>query len=430
MSVCDQRARDERPLLEERRQNPQNDIVSSVATAEVDSERLTVEELCMFWLLLTVAATRPLETPSGGIIALLQHGLWKPLAVDVAAGRREVDQKITGELARYISPVMTFRRTATRDVESDGQQVRAGDKVVLWYGAANRDPKHYDDPHRLDLDRDNTYHLGFGIGPRFCLGTRLARLQISTLLTELLTRFPDMRLDGEPTWVGSTFINGIEHLPVKVTQPTSTMDRTSALQMLALAATGPDRLAVICDDGQQLTYGELADRAVRLAGALRGLGLDEGSVVAILHENAPAYLEIAWACRLAAIYHVTLNTNLGADEIAYILNDSGAEAIIASANLSATSALDAIEASRLRHRVLRTATGTGSAGPPTRRCSRRRRRSSATPPSRATSCRTPRGRPAAARPARRRTFALHRSTTRLRSCGRSRCCGWAPPWWS
>jgi cytochrome P450 len=204
-------------IFEERRLRPQNDIVSSLATAEVDGEHLTVEEFCMFWLLLIVAGNETTRNSlSGGIIALLQHDLWKGLAAEVAAGTRNVDQTVTDELVRFVSPVMTFRRTATRDVVLDGQQVRAGDKVVLWYGAANRDPAYFTAPHTLDLDRDPNPHLGFGVGPHFCLGTRLARLQISTMLTELLLRFPDLRLDGDPTWVGSTFINGVEHLPAKV----------------------------------------------------------------------------------------------------------------------------------------------------------------------------------------------------------------------
>jgi cytochrome P450 len=204
-------------IFEERRQNPQNDIVSSLATAEIDGERLTVEEFCMFWLLLIIAGNETTRNSlSGGIIALLQDGQWKSLAAEVAAGTRNVDQTVTDELVRYVSPVMCFRRPATRDVVLGGQQVRAGDKIVLWYGAANRDPEVFTDPQLLDLDRDPNPHLGFGIGPHFCLGTRLARLQISTMLTELLTRFPDLQLDGEPTWIGSTFINGVEHLPVKV----------------------------------------------------------------------------------------------------------------------------------------------------------------------------------------------------------------------
>ncbi len=204
-------------IFAERRAEPRNDIVSSLATAEVDGEQLTVEEFCMFWLLLIVAGNETTRNSlSGGIIALLERGLWKDLATEVAAGSRNVDQTITDELVRFVSPVMNFRRTATRDVVLGGQQVRAGDKVVLWYGAANRDPKVFADPHTLDLDRDPNPHLGFGIGPHFCLGTRLARLQISTMLTELLVRFQDLTLDGDPTYVGSSFINGVERLPVKV----------------------------------------------------------------------------------------------------------------------------------------------------------------------------------------------------------------------
>lgn len=128
---------------------------------------------------------------------------------------------------------------------------------------------------------------------------------------------------------------------------------TEALRTLAIAATDPDRAAIICDNGETVTYGELAVRATRLAGALRGLGLVEGDVVAILHENAPAYLEIAWACRLAALYHVALNTSLGAEEVGYILGDSGAVALIASGNVPVTAALTAESAPSVRHRLLR-----------------------------------------------------------------------------
>lgn len=126
----------------------------------------------------------------------------------------------------------------------------------------------------------------------------------------------------------------------------------NAVEMLAIAPVDPDKLAIVCDDGQQVTYGELADRAVRLAAALRRHGLGEGDVLAILHENGPAYLEIAWACRLAAIYHVTLNINLGAEEIDYILGDSGAKAVIASANLPVADDLDLSGIERLDYSAL------------------------------------------------------------------------------
>jgi fatty-acyl-CoA synthase len=130
----------------------------------------------------------------------------------------------------------------------------------------------------------------------------------------------------------------------------------AALQALPTAATDPDKTAVICDNGESITYGELAERAARIAGALRAHGVREGDVVAILHENAPAYLEIAWACRLAAVYHVTLNTHLGVEEIAYILNDSGASAVIASANLPVAAELGSVDVPRVQHRLVRNGT--------------------------------------------------------------------------
>jgi cytochrome P450 len=203
-------------IFEERRKSPRNDIVSSLATAEVDGERLTVEEFCMFWLLLIVAGNETTRNSlSGGVVALLENGLWGHLAARAAAGGT-ADQTVTDELVRFVSPVMHFRRTATRDHELAGQLIRAGDKVVMWYGAANRDPKVFADPHRLDLNRAQNPHLGFGIGPHFCLGTRLARLQISTMLDELLLRFPNLALDGDPIRVASTFISGFERVQVMV----------------------------------------------------------------------------------------------------------------------------------------------------------------------------------------------------------------------
>ncbi|GAB3761004.1 fatty-acyl-CoA synthase [Nocardioides ginsengisegetis] len=127
----------------------------------------------------------------------------------------------------------------------------------------------------------------------------------------------------------------------------------AALQAIPTSGTDPDRPAIICTNGETVTYAELAERAARLAGALRELGLAEGDVVAILSENSPAFLEIAWACRLAALYHVVLNTSLVADEVDYILNDSGAIALIASTKVASTRTLDPSGTPAIRHRILR-----------------------------------------------------------------------------
>src|SRR5262249_2100869 len=119
------------------------------------------------------------------------------------------------ELLRYVSPVHQFRRTATRDVTVGDQPVRAGDKVVIWFSAANRDDTMFADPHRLDLLREPNPHVAFGTGPHFCLGAHLARLEMSEMLRQLRERAPSL-IVGAPTRVASNFINGVAHLPAQL----------------------------------------------------------------------------------------------------------------------------------------------------------------------------------------------------------------------
>ena len=114
-----------------------------------------------------------------------------------------------------MSPVQHFRRTATRDTVLGDQHVRAGDKVVIWFGAANRDPTVFPDPHRLDLRREPNPHVAFGVGPHFCLGAHLARLETAEMLRRLVAAAPALEVGG-PVRVASNFINGIAHLPARV----------------------------------------------------------------------------------------------------------------------------------------------------------------------------------------------------------------------
>ena len=198
-------------MADDRRAHPRDDIVSRIVTAEVDGERLTDTEFQMFWLLLVVAGNETTRNAvSGAVVALNEHGLWSWLAEHP----EHLDTAVE-ELLRYVTPVHQFRRTATRDATLGDQEVRAGDKVVMWFGAANRDPSVFADPHRLDLQRDPNPHVAFGIGPHFCLGAHLARLEAAEMLRHLLRHAPDMTI-GEPTRVASNFINGIAHLPVRV----------------------------------------------------------------------------------------------------------------------------------------------------------------------------------------------------------------------
>jgi cytochrome P450 len=201
-------------MADDRRANPRDDIVSRIVNAEVDGKRLTDTEFQMFWLLLVVAGNETTRNAvSGAVVALHEHGLWTWLAEHP----EHLDTAVE-ELLRYVAPVQQFRRTATADTVLGDQHVRAGDKVVIWFGAANRDPATFFDPHHLDLQRDPNPHVAFGIGPHFCLGAHLARLETSEMLRNLLLHAPDMTV-GEPTHVASNFINGIGRLPVRVTAP-------------------------------------------------------------------------------------------------------------------------------------------------------------------------------------------------------------------
>jgi cytochrome P450 len=119
------------------------------------------------------------------------------------------------EMVRWATPVMTFRRTATRDVELHGVPVAEGDKVVLLYSSANRDERVFTAPERFDIDRDPNPHVGFGGGgPHFCLGFFLARTQLRSIFDELLHRLPDLEV-GEPELVPGSFIHGIKRLPCR-----------------------------------------------------------------------------------------------------------------------------------------------------------------------------------------------------------------------
>ncbi|HEX5946368.1 MAG TPA: cytochrome P450 [Acidimicrobiales bacterium] len=198
-------------MAEDRRAAPRDDIVSRIVTAEVDGERLTDDEFQMFWLLLVVAGNETTRNGvSGSVVALHEHDLWSWLATHLEHLPTAVE-----ELLRYVSPVQHFRRTATGDVVLGDQRVRAGDKVVIWFGAANRDPDVFTDPHRLDLLRDPNPHLALGVGPHFCLGAHLARLEMTEMLRSLLAVAPDLTI-GEPGRIASNFINGVHDLAVSV----------------------------------------------------------------------------------------------------------------------------------------------------------------------------------------------------------------------
>jgi cytochrome P450 len=149
-----------------------------------------------------------------GTLALAEHpDEWERLRAD-----RSLIPSATEELLRFSSPVWFFRRTATRDVTVRDVDIAAGDKVIVWFAAGNRDPDHYPDPHTLDLARNPTDHLTFGRGgPHQCLGAHLARLELRVYLEELVERVERIEPAGEPVRQRTNFTNGLKRLPVRVT---------------------------------------------------------------------------------------------------------------------------------------------------------------------------------------------------------------------
>jgi cytochrome P450 len=203
-------------LGRQRAAQPTDDLTSALINTEVDGDRLTGQELGSFFVLLVVAGNETTRNAiSHGMKALCdypeQRTVW-------AADFERVAPSAVEEIVRWATPVIHFRRTATRDTEIGGQPIRAGEKVVLWYCSANRDEAVFDDPFRFDVRRDPNDHVGFGgPGPHFCLGAHLARRQITVMFRELFRRLPDLHVAGEPQRLLSFFINGIKHLPCAFT---------------------------------------------------------------------------------------------------------------------------------------------------------------------------------------------------------------------
>jgi cytochrome P450 len=131
--------------------------------------------------------------------------------------RPELLETGVDEIVRWVTPVMQSRRTATRDLELGGQKIRENDKVVIYYGSANRDPRAFAQPDRFDVERDPNPHVGFGIGVHYCLGASLAKLEMRVMFEELLRRLPDLELAGPVARLRSNFINGTKSMPVRFT---------------------------------------------------------------------------------------------------------------------------------------------------------------------------------------------------------------------
>jgi cytochrome P450 len=206
-----------RELARQRRGGDGTDLVSRlVNTTPRDGVPLTPQDFDNYFLLLVVAGNETTRhTITHSMLALLQHP--EQLA------RLQEDPSLipaaVEEFLRWASPVYHFRRTATRDVELGGRQIKEGDKVVMWFASGNRDEEVFGDPYDFDVTRTGNDHVTFGKGsPHLCLGNLLARTEIRVMFEELIPRIADVRLAGDVPRVRSNFVNGIKKLPVEVTR--------------------------------------------------------------------------------------------------------------------------------------------------------------------------------------------------------------------
>lgn len=203
-------------LGRQRRADPREDLVTSLVQARVECDALSDQEVGSFFQLLVTAG---IETTGTAIAHGMLHLARNPNERE--RWRKDFDAiapAAVEEIVRVATPVVSFRRTATRDVELHGKRIRQGDKVVMWYASGNRDETVFEEPWRFDVTRDPNDHVGFGGGgPHFCLGAYLARREIAIMFRELLRRIPDIEFTGEPERMSTVFLHGFHRMPCRFT---------------------------------------------------------------------------------------------------------------------------------------------------------------------------------------------------------------------
>lgn len=202
-----------RELLLRRRVDPKPDLLSAIAHARVDGELLRDEYLDGSWLLIVFAGNDTTRNTISGTMKLLTDF---PEQKRLLLEHPELLSRAVDEFTRMISPVIYMRRTTACDTELAGQRIGEGEKVVMYYGAANRDDPVFEDPDRLDITRANAdKHLAFGYGPHICLGKRVAQIQLEAVYERILARFPEMEYAGGMEIAPNNFVLAIRKLPVR-----------------------------------------------------------------------------------------------------------------------------------------------------------------------------------------------------------------------
>ena len=203
-------------ILNSKRENPSEDLLSAIANAEIEGEKLSQEFLDGSWLLIIFAGNDTTRnTLSGGIKLLHDNQKQKELLIDDL----ELLPNFVNETVRCVSPVIHMRRTTLEETEINGQKIGPHEKIALWYGAANRDPAIFENPDDFNIFRENSdKHLAFGFGRHSCIGKPVALMQLQEFYSQFLTRFPDFEMNGKWKVAPNNFVHAIQEMPIKFSQ--------------------------------------------------------------------------------------------------------------------------------------------------------------------------------------------------------------------
>jgi cytochrome P450 len=199
-------------LVEEKKKNPADDLITVFTEARVDGEPLPFMDVLALCLIIVIAGNETTRNgTSGGMLAFIQHqDELRKLQRDVSLLPKAVE-----EVVRWTSPIIHFARTATADYELRGKRIRKGDALALFYPSANRDEAVFEDPFTFRIDRHPNRHLGFGVGEHFCLGAHVARLELQVAYKHLLPRIEEIELAGPVERLHSSLVGGVKHLPIR-----------------------------------------------------------------------------------------------------------------------------------------------------------------------------------------------------------------------
>ena len=199
-------------LTASRREHPTEDLASAIANGRIDGEPLSDIDTASYYVIVASAGhDTTKDAISGGLLALIEN----PRELDRLRQNMDLMPTAVEEMIRWTTPVKEFMRTAAEDTTVRGVSIAKGESVYLAYVSGNRDEEVFDEPFRFDVGRDPNKHVAFGYGVHFCLGAALARMEMSSLYTELIPRLESIELAGEPELAATTFVGGLKHLPIR-----------------------------------------------------------------------------------------------------------------------------------------------------------------------------------------------------------------------